>query len=273
MAAAIDSAAPFAALLLFASQIILAGLIVGLLLSDLPGPARHSQTRSLRRLAIGLVAIYAPVALIVALDDDAVEVFVLASYGIFVTVGLIAVVVGISLSAFGLCLSDEPLGDGSAAPLRNRQFSLRQLIALVTLVAVICGTVKLSNESTGVLGALAAAISLFAAILLILGGLWLVLVAIPLGVVLITCHPWRNAAISAAAVATISFLVGMLIRFPSSIHVPALFAFAISGHLILVMASLGVLRSCGLRLTRHRTAYELAVRPPDKLVSADQRPS
>jgi hypothetical protein len=262
----------FAASTLFAAHVFLCGLIVGLLLSDSPGPIRHQQSRPLRRFALGLMALWAPVAFVLGDFGEAIGIVVVGGCMIWVVIGLIAVVVAISLAVFDLCLTDELDGDARMIAAETRQFSLRQLIGMTTLVAVACAAFKLWSPSTS-LADLWREVAVLGGIFMLTAALWLVTIAVPLVAVLATNHPWRNSLLAIAVAEVMAIGAGLAFRTRGSTHLDLTLAIIVTSYLNLVMASLGVLRSCGLRLTRHRTAYELAVRPPGKLVSADQRPS
>jgi hypothetical protein len=240
------------------THVALTGLIAGLLLSDSPGPVRHGHSHTLKRLGLGLSAIWAPVVLVIGIHSNLVVTFAVAACSGLLVTGFIAIVVGLLLAAFNLCLTDEPMAEMGGLSHTRRQFSLRYLIGFTTLVALACGMVKWADRASGALAALAIILWPFIGIALILCAVRLLAVVAPLGASFLIRWPWPIALMSIAA-ALIATLTAEYVRVsPTSLHKAPQLALAIAIHFPLLIGSLGVLRSCGLRLTRYRTQYELS---------------
>jgi hypothetical protein len=247
-----------AMLTLALTHVALIGLIAGLLLADSPGPVRHGHSQTLKRLGLGLSAIWAPVVLVIGIQSNLIVTFFIAASGVLIATGFIAIVVGVTLAAFNLCLTDEPMADMGADSHIQRQFSLRYLIGFTTLVALACGMVKWADRASGALAALAILLWPFLGIALIMCAVRLLTVVAPVGAGFVIRWPWPIVLISIAA-GLIATLTAEYARVSStSLHKAPQLALAIAIHFPLLIGSLATLRSCGLRLTEYRIQYELA---------------
>jgi hypothetical protein len=190
--------------------------------------------------------LWLPVALFAsALDGSPMPIFgALIISGL--VVGFVSTATSSTLRAFSLRLGRD--SDEAAAPVV--QFSLRQLIGLTTLVAAICGVPRLLaglDQSTPMRGLLVM-FSIMFGFVVGMGGLWLFTIGVPLFTVFIARRPWLMAV--AVLVVIEAIAIGALFALGARRTEIQLFPALIGAHQLLVMASLGVLRSCGLRLVR-----------------------
>jgi hypothetical protein len=234
--------------LLTSSQIVVAGIVAGLL-SDPPHPERHSLSRPLTRLCLGLSSVSIPVIVFVSIREGDLTFLVSYVIGTWTAAGFCAIVTAVTLTAFNRCPTDEPV---TAEPPANGriQFSLRQLIGLTTLVALACATPRWLADQDSLMGALAWLYVIILGMTAAFGTGGLLLVGIPLTVFL-GRHPWRNAALGLIlAMAIVNAPVVVLVSTESWRWFPWQLPVAAGVHLSLVIASLGVLRGCGLRLVQ-----------------------
>lgn len=239
-----------ATLALFCSQVVVSGLVAGLLLSGPPAATHDRHKRPLTWLCLGLPSLWAPVALLMVRSGEIVGPFMAALYGLCMAIGLFALVVAVTLAAFKLQLTDEP-NDEPPSP-RKFQFSLRQLIALTTFIAVACALPKLAAASKGYISVLAGTLLVLSGIALGVAAIWSLTIGIPLGAVLFARHPCRAALVGLVTAEIIVTGACFALNEPGwVIFAPSLLLLT-GGYLITVMASLGVLRSCGLRLVPRR---------------------
>jgi hypothetical protein len=235
------------AVLLFVSQLSLSGSILGLAESDV-WPSRSRGRKPLARAWMGVCCLWLPFTLFLsALHGSPMPLFAALILSGLVVV-FVSVVTTSTLRAFSLRLGDDS-DDDASTPLV--QFSLRQLIGLTTLVAAICGVPRLLaelDESTP-MGGLLVMLSIVFGFVLAMGGLWLLTVGVPLFTVFIARRPWVTTVAAFVVIESIAlgavFALGAR-RTDDYLLLPAM----IGGHQFLVMASLGVLRSCGVRLVR-----------------------
>jgi hypothetical protein len=253
-----------ASLVLTSSQIVVGGIVAGLL-SDPSRSERHALSRALTWLFIGLPSISLPIVFLLSLAGGGDLVFFLSYlFGSWMAVGCCAVVTALTLAAFNLCPTDEPIIEKQSAP-RRIQFSLRQLIGLTTLIAVACAVPHWLANRDSLLGALAVVYLVVLGVVSVIGGLWLLTVGIPVGAILTGRHPWRNAVLGIGFAGSI-VCIAMLVLIPQDwASVPWWLLILVGGHLVVTMSSLAVLRSCGLRLVRCIPDETL----PARVVNAD----
>ena len=233
--------------LLFVSQLILSGTVLGLARSYL-WPSRSRVRELLARTWIGLFCLWLPISLFASAFGGSPEPL----FGSLLVTGLVVAFVSAATSgtlrAFSLRLGDES-DDAASTPVV--QFSLRQLIGLTTLVAAICGVPRLLAEldRDTPMGGLVVMLFVMFAFVVALGGLWLLTIGVPLFTVFIARRPWVTTVAAFVVIESIalSALFALGARRPNDY---VLLPVIIGGHQFLVMASLGVLSGCGVRLVR-----------------------
>ena len=146
------------------------------------------------------------------------------------------------------------------------QFSIRHLFALTTLVAAICGVPRLLWEfdQDNPLGGLAVVVMILFCFLVALAGVWLLTIGVPLFTVFVVRRPWRASVVAVVIVQAVTLGVLFLLgpRRPDDSLMYLTYSALIGGHQLLVMASLGVLRSCGVKLVRRKPG-DADIVPPD----------
>ena len=240
--------------LLFVSDVSLSGTIAGLARSYRGSP-RSRMPEALTRTWMGLFFLWLPIAFIASLWVGNPKPFFGSAFMIGLILGMVSLTTTSTLRTFGLRLSD----DSAAAATSPIQFSMRHLFALTTLVAAICGAVRLLMDidqgKGNPLGGLAVVLMILFCLLVALGGVWLLTIGVPLFTVFVVRRPWRASVgavvIVQAATLGVLFLLGP--RRPGDSSKYLTYSALIGGHQLLVMASLGVLRSCGVKLVRRNS--------------------
>jgi hypothetical protein len=251
----------------FTSQLTLSGALYGLNRSYLRA-TRHGLRPSLGFFSLGLACIWLP---IVVLSFIFGELMLVLMFGVFVW--LVAASTYGTLRGLSLRISDEPIGAAQSPPF---QFSMKQLVLAMTFVAVICALPRLWSyvpPQPVVRFVLGSALVLYSAVVGMIV-FWLLTVGVPIFAVMIPRRPWPISLL-ALTVGVLLAAGGAFLAGARSLEELAIVPAGVGGHLTLVMASLGVLRGCGLRLVRHKPDETRTWQPVDPDFSTwpfDNRP-